>query len=170
MGSAGRPRAVDREDAVRRYVELRPAVRARLSASVPEDLRHEFESLTAHQLLALLQLPPDGLSMSQLAATLGVMGATVSVLADRLVAQGLAVRMPDPTDRRVVRLAPSERGRQLVARAAAQQRRSAAEIIDRLSDDQVVAFLDVLETLADGAPDPAAPDARSEKAVREEAR
>lgn len=157
MSSTGRRQRVDREDAIRRYLELRPVVRARLTASVPESLHREFESLTAHQLLALLQLPPEGLSMSQLATVLGVMGATVSVLADRLVAQGVAVRMPDPADRRVVRLVPSERGQRLVARATAQQRRSAAEIFDRLSDDQVVAFLDVLETLAGGMPDAASP-------------
>lgn len=149
MGNSGRRPRVDRERAIRRYLELRPIVRARLSAAVPAELHKEFESLTPHQLLALLLLPAEGLSMRQLAASLGVMGATVSVLADRLVAQGLAVRKPDPSDRRVVRLAPSERGQALAARAAEQQRRSAAEIFDRLSDAQVVAFLDVLETLAE---------------------
>ncbi len=148
----GRPRT-DREDAVRRYLELRPIVRARLSASVPADLRQEFESITAHQLQALLLLPDEGLSMRRLATALGVMGATASVLADRLVAQGLAVRLADPDDRRVVRLAPSEGGRGLAARAVAQQRRSAADIFDRLSDVQVAAFLDVLETLAAWTPE-----------------
>ncbi|MGH8979506.1 MAG: MarR family winged helix-turn-helix transcriptional regulator [Acidimicrobiales bacterium] len=143
---------VDRDAATRRYLELRPVARARLTASVPEDLRREFESLTAHQLRALLLLPDAGLPMHELAAALGVMGATVSVLADRLVAQDLATRVPDPQDRRVVRLAPSESGRALAARAVTQQCRSAAEIFDRLSDAQVIAFLDVLETLAAEGP------------------
>lgn len=149
----GRGCPVDRAHAIRRYLELRPIVRARLTASVPEDLHREFESLTPHQLSSLLLLPAEGLRMRELAAALGVMGASVSVLADRLVSQGLAVRMADPDDRRVVRLAPSERGTALAARAAAQQRRSAAQIFDRLSDDQVTAFLDVLETLAEPGTD-----------------
>ena len=157
MVTHGRRERTSREEAVRRYLELRPIVRAHLTASVPADLHKEFESITAHQLRALLLLPDEGLSMRQLAAALGVMGATVSVLADRLVAQGLAVRLPDAADRRVVRLAPSERGRSLAARAAAQQRRSAAEIFNRLNDVQVEAFLDVLETLAAWTPE--APDA-----------
>ncbi|MGH8989824.1 MAG: MarR family transcriptional regulator [Acidimicrobiales bacterium] len=143
----------DRHEAVRRYLELRPIVRARLAATVPADVHKECGSITAHQLRALLLLPDDGLSMRQLALALGVMGATVSVLADRLVAQGLAVRRPDPRDRRVVRLAPSERGHALAARASARERRSAREIFDRLSEAQVVAFLDVLETLAARAPE-----------------
>lgn len=173
---ARRGRGVDRDRAIQRYLQLRPVVRARLAASVPDDLRREFESVTAHQLLALQLLPPEGLSMRRLAAALGVMGATVSVLADRLVAQGLAERMHDPSDRRVVRLVPTTRGATLVARAAAQQRRSALEVFDRLRDDQVVAFLDVLETLAEHAADPGAavqdppPNAPRAGAVREEAR
>lgn len=152
MGRARRGRPLEREDAIRRYLELRPVIRARLVAAVPPDLRAEFESLTAHQLLALRLLPEEGLSMGQLAASLGVTGATASVLADRLVAQGVAVRHADPTDRRVVRLAPSEEGRALAARAWEQERRSAADIFARLSDQQIVAFLDVLETLAGGDP------------------
>lgn len=159
--------AVDRTQAIERYLELRPLVRARLAGSVPEDLRQEFDSVTAHQLLALQLLPRDGLSMRQLAAALGVMGATVSVLADRLVGQGLAKRVADPSDRRVVRLVPSERGATLVARAVAQQHRSAAQIFDRLSDAQVVAFLDVLETLA-GQPADRLPTGQPADQVREE--
>jgi DNA-binding MarR family transcriptional regulator len=157
MGRDERRVKKNREEAIRRYLELQPIVRARLTATVPPDLHREFESITAHQLRALLLLPDEGLSMRQLAVSLGVMGATVSVLADRLVAQGLAVRLPDPSDRRVVRLAPSEHGRALAERAAAQQRRSAAEIFNRLSDVQVIAFLDVLETLAAWTPE--TPDA-----------
>jgi DNA-binding MarR family transcriptional regulator len=142
----------DRDEAIDRYLWLRPIVRARLIAQVSPDLQEECESLTAHQLRALLLLPEDGLSMRQLAAALDVMGATVTVLADRLVAQGLAVRLPDPADRRVVRLTPTERGRALSSRAADRERRSAAEIFAMLSDAQVAAFLDVMETLAAGSP------------------
>ncbi len=139
---------MDRKDAVQRYLELRPIVRARMAGAVPPELRQEFESVTPHQLRALLLLPEAGLSMHKLALSLEIMDATASVLADRLVAQGLASRVPDPSDRRVVRLVASERGKILADRFRETQLRAAEDLFDSLSDDQARAFLDVMETLA----------------------
>ncbi|HET9077065.1 MAG TPA: MarR family transcriptional regulator [Acidimicrobiales bacterium] len=137
-----------REGAIDRYLQLRPSIRARMESSVPEGLRAEFASVTAHQLRALALLEDGGLSMRQLASALGVMGATTSVLADRLVAQGLAVREHDPGDRRVVRLLLTEEGRRVADRYQEAQRRAARSLFDRLSDEQIVAWMGVLETLA----------------------
>jgi DNA-binding MarR family transcriptional regulator len=146
--------ATDRDLAITTYLELVPVVRARLSASVPEELHREIQSMTAHQLRALLLLPSQGTSMGQLATQLGVTSATVSVLADRLVSQGLAVRSRDPSDRRVVRLAPSPKGSTLAARAADQRRRSVGQMFAQLSDGQVIALIDVLRTLAEWKDEP----------------
>ncbi len=140
--------AGSRDEAIDRYLELRPAIRARMEASVPEDLRRQFSAVTAHQLRALALLRGGGLSMRQLAAALGVVGATTSVLADRLVAQGLAAREQDPSDRRVVRLVLTGQGRRVASKYLEAQRRAARALFDRLSDAQVDAWLDVLETLA----------------------
>ena len=72
------------------------------------------------------------------------------------MAQGLAAREQDPVDRRVVRLVLTGRGRRVVSSYREAQRRAARSLFDRLSDDQIEAWLDVLETLAaaerDGAP------------------
>lgn len=145
-----RPREskVDREQAVARYLELRPIVRSRMAGAVPQELRNEFESVTPHQLRALLLLPDAGLSMHKLASALEITDATASVLADRLVSQGLVERCSDPSDRRVVRLKASEKGKALAERFLEAQLRAAEDLFDRLSDEQAKAFLDVMETLA----------------------
>ena len=130
------------------YLELRPQIRARMESSVPQDLRAQFSAVTAHQLRALALLRGGGLSMRQLAAALGVVGATTSVLADRLVAQGLAEREHDASDRRVVRLVLTEQGGRVAAKYIEAQRRAARALFDRLSDAQIEAWMDVLETLA----------------------
>lgn len=148
-GSGARRR---RRSALARYLELRPVVRSRMEAELPAELRSEASSVTIHQLRALVRLPDGGLSMRQLAEAMNVMGATASVLADRLVAQGLATRCPDPDDRRVVRLLPSDRGRELAALYRQAEQRWAESLFSRLSDRQVEAFIDVMETLASEEP------------------
>lgn len=145
MGSSG---GVDRVKAISRYLELRPLVRQKMEGSVPSQLREEFATMTPHQLRALLSLPAAGISMKELAEAMNVTGATASVLADRLVAQGLACRSHDATDRRVVRLAPSEQGKSVAEKARRAQRQMAKSLFSHLSDSQVDAFLDVMETMA----------------------
>lgn len=139
---------LDRKGAVERYLELRPLVRARMEAVVPAELHEEFSRLTSRQLRALLCLPQEGLTMRQLAETLGVMAATASVLADRLVAQGLVERRPEECDRRVVRLVPTASGARLAERANRAQRQVAEALFRQLRDDQVGAFLDAMEAMA----------------------
>src|SRR5579875_3041423 len=81
-----------RAEILTRFMELRPTVLARMQASVPAELRAGFESVTGRQLQALARLPAEGLTMHDLAARLRVSGAAASVLADKLVSQGLAER------------------------------------------------------------------------------
>ncbi len=141
-----------RAGVVTRMVELRPLVLALMRESAADDLL-EFGQVTGRQLQALAHLPDDGVTMGHLAAFLRVTGAAASVLAERLVAQGLAVRRPDPGDRRVVRLVPTPEGAALAERYRDNQRQAMAGLLDRLSDAQAAAWLDVMETLAaDGAP------------------
>src|SRR6266542_4153433 len=136
--SAGARTAARRAQTVARFVELRPAVLARMRESVPDELRAGRGAATGRQLQALARLPWDGLTMRELAGFLRVTGAAASVLADRLVAQGLVERRADRGDRRIVRLAPTPEGRAVAA------------LLERLSDDQVEVWLDIMETLAAG--------------------
>jgi DNA-binding MarR family transcriptional regulator len=161
MAGGGRrqPRtAAWRAAIVARVAELRPLVLALMRESVPEELQAGRGQATGRQLQALARLTGDGMTMGELAAFLKVTGAAASVLAGRLVAQGLAVRHADPADRRVVRLAPSPLGVAVAELYRDSQRRGVAALLDRLSDAQVAAWLDIMETLA--ASDEPAPAAR----------
>jgi len=136
-----------RAQVVARIAELRPVVLALMRESVPDELQG-FGQATGRQLQALARLPLDGMTMGELAAFLKVTGAAASVLAERLVAQGLAVRHPVPGDRRVVRLAPTSEGIAMAERYRDNQRRAVAMLLDRLSDAQVAGWLDIMEALA----------------------
>ncbi len=137
-----------------RFLELQPIVWAQMAGAVPEDVRGELSSVTAHQLRALVQLEERELTMHELADAMQIMRPTATVLADRLVARGLATRVADAHDKRVVRLVPTDRGRSLAKQFRAAQRRSVASLFDRLRDAQVDALLDVMETLAGAAAHP----------------
>ena len=164
--TAGRRTPAWRARVVARVVELRPVVLALMRESVPDELQG-FGQATGRQLEALARLPRDGMTMGKLAAFLKVTGAAASVLAERLVAQGLAVRHPDPGDRRVVRLAPTSEGMAVAERYRDNQRRAVAVLLDRLSDAQVAAWLDIMETLStDGEPAPRAAAAEPAGAAR----
>ena len=147
---AGRRTAAWRAQNVARVVELRPVVLALMRESVPDELQAGLGQATGRQLQALARLPQEGMTMGELAAFLKVTGAAASVLAERLVGQGLAVRHADPADRRVVRLAPTPDGMAVAERYRDNQRRGVAALLDRLVDAQVAAWLDVMETLAAG--------------------
>jgi len=151
---AGNLTAEWRAQILARVVELRPVVLALMRESVPDELQTGFGHATGRQLQALACLPGSGATMGELAAFLRVSGAAATVLADRLVGQGLAVRHADPADRRLVRLVPTPEGMALAERYRENQRRAVAALLDRLSDAQVVAWLDVMETLASGQPAP----------------
>lgn len=137
-----------RDGIVSRFLELRPTLIARMQASIPPELHAELETVTGRQLQALTRLPVEGLTMRRLATTLGVSGAAACVLADRLAAQGLAKRQADPDDRRVVRLVPSKHGRAVAQRYLEAQRHATTALLARLSDEQVTAWIDIMETLA----------------------
>jgi DNA-binding MarR family transcriptional regulator len=137
-----------RRHKLERFLELQPIVWAQMAAAVPEEVRGELSSVTAHQLRALVQLARRELTMHELAEAMQVMRPTATVLADRLVARGLVTRVADEHDKRVVRIVPTDHGRSLATRFRAAQRRSVASLFDRLRDEQVDALLDVMETVA----------------------
>jgi DNA-binding MarR family transcriptional regulator len=162
---AGRRTVACQAQIVARVVELRPVVLALMRESVPDELQG-FGHATGRQLQALARLPRDGMTMGELAAFLKVTGAAASVLAERLVAQGLAARHADPGDRRVVRLAPTPEGMAVAERYRENQRRAVAALLDRLSDAQVTAWLDIMETLAASAGPATRPAAEPAGAAR----
>jgi len=137
---------------VARLVKLRPVLRARMQAAIPDELHAELGAVTAHQLEALTRLGEEGLTMRELADALEVSGPAACTLADRLVSRELAERRAGGADRRVVWLAPTARGRALAGRYDQAQHQAIAALIEGLSDDEVATWLDLMERVAGERP------------------
>ncbi len=71
-------------------------------------------------------------NMSRLAETLEVVPSSASRLCDRLEATGLLRRVPDPRDRREVRLMVTPAGRRLLERLRESRREALAEVLERM--------------------------------------
>lgn len=93
-------------------------------------------------------------SQRQLAEQLGVDGATLVATIDRLVAGGLAERMPSPHDRRVKLVVLTGKGRALAAKVgeqAALLRQSIAARIDAARMAMASEVLEELQQVLEGA-------------------
>lgn len=145
--------ALDRGALVERFLELQPVLGRSLGAHLPTDRREELGSITCHQMQVVMRLGPEPPTMRELARELDVSESAATAAADRLVRQGLAVRQAHPGDRRVVRLALSDRGREFTEMFREARRHQIEQAFTVLSDSQVLAFVDVLETLASAAAD-----------------
>jgi len=131
---------------------LRPAAKRRLQSRVADELRSELSRLTWHQVEALKQLSAPhgsaGATMTELARLQNCALSSATALVDRLIAQGLAERRPDPLDRRVIRIAPTAGGAELVKRFEIERRRIAVEALAPLRDDEVATLLQLMRKLA----------------------
>ncbi|HVB54098.1 MAG TPA: MarR family transcriptional regulator [Candidatus Acidoferrales bacterium] len=74
----------------------------------------EVEALSSRQAHALYLIQPRPTTMTELAALLRLSPAAATTVADRLVELGVARRDRDPSDRRLVYLATTERGSDLI--------------------------------------------------------
>jgi MarR family transcriptional regulator for hemolysin len=86
-------------------------------------------------------------SQRELAALLGVDGATLVATIDRLVAGGLAERKPSPHDRRVKLVVLTEQGRALADQVSGQAALLRGTIVKRIDAGRMAAASDVLEEL-----------------------
>jgi DNA-binding MarR family transcriptional regulator len=72
-------------------------------------------------------------NMSRLAEALGVVPSSASRLCDRLEATGLLRRVPDPRDRREVRLLLTQPARRLLDELRDRRRAALAAVLDRMT-------------------------------------
>ena len=92
---------------------------ARLRAIIEEEqeavfAEHGVSNPTFTTLVTLVRInPPGGISQRRLANEMGLTPGTVSARVDRLVADGLVVRAPDPADKRGSLVTLTARGREL---------------------------------------------------------
>jgi DNA-binding MarR family transcriptional regulator len=139
-----------RADVAAQIFELAPRLRRRFEQSLPAELRDELSTVTLHQLEAVGQLVRSGgMTMAELAQVQSIGLSSATALADRLLRQGLAQRTSDPSDRRVVRVVPTDAARQLVERFAAAKRRAAVRALSALNDDEASLLSTLLAKIAD---------------------
>jgi DNA-binding MarR family transcriptional regulator len=90
-------------------------------------------------------------NMSRLAEALDVVPSSASRLCDRLEATGLLRRVPDPRDRREVRLTVTPAARRLLDDLRERRRHALAEVLERMSGadrEDLVRALDAFDAAA----------------------
>ncbi len=86
--------------------------------------------------------------MADLAQRLEVVPRAVTTLVDALEAHGSVRRVPDPSNRRVVRIELTDTGRATLRALRGARRAAAEDILAPLSDQQRDALGDLLDTLS----------------------
>ncbi|MGY3199495.1 MarR family winged helix-turn-helix transcriptional regulator [Streptomyces sp. TE5632] len=88
--------------------------------------------------------------MADLAERLEVVPRAVTTLVDGLEANGKVRRVPDPANRRVIRIELTDDGHTALQELHAARRAAAEEILAPLTDEQREALGGLLDTLIDG--------------------
>lgn len=99
--------------------------------------------------VAHYEAPPR---MTDLAARLEVVPRAVTSLVDGLEASGRVRRVPDPTNRRVIRIELTDTGRATLKSLRHARRAAAEDILSPLTADQRELLGGLLSTLVDGTP------------------
>jgi DNA-binding MarR family transcriptional regulator len=132
--------------------QLRLAV-ARLSRRIRQQAAATGEELTASTQAALATIERLGpITLGELAAVEQVQPPSMTRIVARLDEWGYSIRIVDPNDRRVARVAVTDSGRELLARSRTRKDAFLAQRVARLSDDErarLDAALPILEHLMD---------------------
>ena len=128
---------------IRLFLQTAQAIEERLEAALVEvDL-----SVAKYSALKQLAAADEPLSLSDMAARLVCVRSNVSQLVDRLEADGLVRRVEDPRDRRCVRAALTDLGRERQAAGAQRLESVRGEIVEVLSEVDRGALERALERL-----------------------
>ncbi|MDP2620194.1 MAG: MarR family transcriptional regulator [Hyphomicrobiales bacterium] len=120
-----------------------------LEAEVRERLRCEFgTTLPRFDVLAGLYRSEGGLTMTHLSRALMVSNGNVTGIVERLVLDGLIVRVPIENDRRATRVSLTERGRKKFAEMAAAHEDWINELLGSLGRDDADELLDLVGQVA----------------------
>jgi DNA-binding MarR family transcriptional regulator len=95
----------------------------------------------------LMQTPGGSLPLGQLADRLACVKSNVTQLVDRLEADGLVTREPDPNDRRSRLAVITDAGRQAYEKGAGIHRDAERQLFGALSTDDAARLADIIEKL-----------------------
>lgn len=92
------------------------------------------------------------LSMSAIAQELSYSKQNLTKIVDRLVKEGLVDRSPDTSDRRVLNIEMTEKGRQFMADRRERMRARLVEDLSHLSDEELEELRDTFERVRGALP------------------
>jgi DNA-binding MarR family transcriptional regulator len=139
-----------RKQRLRLWIRLLRASRA-IEGQLRERLRVEYGmTLPRFDVMAALARKPEGMTMTELSRFLMVSNGNVTGIIDRLVAEGLVVRMADKTDRRATFVRLTREGAQQFEIIAKVHEVWVDELLAGLSSEDAESMMELLCTLAAG--------------------
>jgi DNA-binding MarR family transcriptional regulator len=146
--------ARSRAELIERFLELQPRMRRWFTRVIPADIHAEMGAITVQQMHALHTIARRGaVTMGELAGCLDAASlSSATQMSDRLVKLGLVERLSDPADRRLVRVALSQRGRALLQRREAAWREGVGRALEGLTDEECATLVRLLERAAGPPP------------------
>ena len=115
--------------------------------AVDKRLKYLGMSQASWMTIAIAAKEPAPLSQSELADKLGIEGATMVAMVDRLVAQGLVTREASTTDRRIKRVVLTEAGSALYEKVRAEAVQLRRELLADLDPKKLLIATELLERL-----------------------
>jgi DNA-binding MarR family transcriptional regulator len=103
--------------------------------------------LTLPQLKALMMLSAEPLRMTDIAERLDIHLSSATTLMDRIISKGLAERLSDPDDRRVVLCHISSEGRAVVERFAEQHRLDLDDVAAYMTEDELAVLCSAMQVM-----------------------
>jgi DNA-binding MarR family transcriptional regulator len=130
-----------------RLIDVLPSLFRRMQTRLPTEIPG-LGKVTFEQYQMLSHLVANGpSSMGELASARGIALNSATALIDRLVSAGFVERAHDEVDRRVVRVAATALGDELVARLKLTRRAAFRTMLEDLSDADVEALVAALPAL-----------------------
>ncbi|MBS0559995.1 MAG: MarR family transcriptional regulator [Proteobacteria bacterium] len=137
-------RPVDHKREVRLWLRLLTCTTL-IENEIRRRLRRDFDvTLPRFDLMAQLEKAPDGMTLGEVSRRMMVSNGNVTGLVERLAAQGLLERAPNPSDRRATLIRLTPEGRRNFARMARAHEGWVAELFAGLSPPQGETLMDLL--------------------------
>jgi DNA-binding MarR family transcriptional regulator len=142
---------------MQRYMRLRPRLiqpeyvvqfkkkMASLNDSSHSAEDHEF----LFRILVLLSENKEPITMSELSSTLNVPMSTATRIVDGLVKNGMAERVHDPNDRRIVRVGMSKTGREIYEMGMAYNKQRITKLLKDFTAEEQTQLLKLMNKLFD---------------------
>ena len=106
------------------------------------------EDITAAQAKALFKMHFFNINRpSDICKSLGVDGGAVTRMLDRLEKKELITRSPDPSDRRSLLIAVTDKGREVIDRAMPLAVNAQKELVSALTDDEIQQLKQILRKI-----------------------